>query len=181
MSFPKNIRCRVSTFTPCLSPWPCPISLLTTEPVLLLTVCPARVPFPPNWDPHARLSNDLPRFRAQFAFTFNPPNIQNFNDEGVGVCDSGEYCRFVHPGPRWPNARSYHNRDEFDHIPRSYIGGGGGARGAGRGRPVGGGGGGKGPIPRRCRVSLFSARLFPFSFNLPCLRPSPLLQSLGAF
>jgi hypothetical protein len=83
----------------------------------------------------------------------NPPTLQNFSEEGVGECDSGEYCRFVHPGPRWANARSYHNRDDFDHISKYLASGGGGG---GRGRPGGGGVGGRGPIPRRCRVSLFS-------------------------
>ena len=105
-----------------------------------------------------------PTIFLDFALTLDPrsssilQNVQNFNEEGVGVCDSGEYCRFVHPGPRWANARPYNNPDEFEQFTR-YLSGGGGSRG----RPGGGGGSGR-PL-RRCRVSPFAFFLIPPCFS----------------
>lgn len=111
----------------------------------------------------------------------HPTNHQNFNDEGFGECDSGEYCRFVHPGPRWANARSYHNRDEFEYLPKFWAGGGGGGGSVGgRGRP-GGGGGGKGPIAKRCRVSLFSFHSDMFPTRPPLSAPSKIAFAPGRF
>lgn len=89
-------------------------------------------------------------------------DVQNFTDEGIGECSSGDYCRFVHPGPRWEKARPYTIRSGFDHIPKSYFEGGGGE--GGRGRQGGGSGIGKGPIPKRCRVSRFLLR----ASRVPC-------------
>ena len=141
-----------SSLVPCRSPLPPPISLLTTKtapPQLVISLNSLCI----KPKPLRAVTHDLPRFALNSVHS--TLNAQNFNDEGVGACDSGEYCHFVHPGPRWAGARPY-NKNPYDlqHIPPSYRDGGS------RGRPGGGGGGGGGRAPRRCRVSLFGSFAF---------------------
>ena len=157
MSGPKNARCRVSLSVPFRSPLE---HLSASDLAADHWIRSPFLSFTLVGSPSPRTAiYDLPRFAPKSVHS--TPNIQNFNDEGVGVCDSGEYCRFVHPGPRWADARPYNrNSFGFDHIPKAFFeGGGGGGSGGGRGRPGGGGGGsgGKGSNLRRCRVSLFGS------------------------
>ena len=139
-----------SSLVPRRSPLPPPILLLTTKtapPQLFISLDSLCI----KPKPLRAVTHDHPRFALNSVHS--TLNAQNFNDEGVGACDSGEYCHFVHPGPRWAGARPY-NKNPYDlqHIPPSYRDGGS------RGRPGGGGGGGR--APRRCRVSLFGSSAF---------------------